>query len=351
MKRLVVCCDGTWNTADQKSPTNVARFHDSVSAVGDDGVEQRRHYHPGVGTDWWDRWAGGAFGVGLSEVVLDAYRWVVANFEPGDELFFVGFSRGAYTARSMVGLIRNCGVLRAAEFGRVHEAYDLYRRRDDTSAPDEAEAMAFRQRYAHETRIRFVGVWDTVGALGIPFSGNALVDRLNEPWHFHDTRLSSTVDHARQALAIDERRRPFAPAVWAPPTSDDVPRRQVWFPGVHSDVGGGYPERQLADVTLRWMVDGAADAGLAFRAGTPGVAPDAADSAVHTGTGCDPAHDSMTLFYRLLTPLSRVIGDVDPGTEAAASTALSRRDNAACGYAPENLRTYLAQAGSHVDKV
>ncbi|MDQ4117997.1 MAG: DUF2235 domain-containing protein [Actinomycetota bacterium] len=349
MKRLVVCCDGTWNTADQQSPTNVARFHDSVAPRGDDGVEQRPHYHPGVGTNWWDRWAGGAFGVGLSEIVLDAYRWVVANFEPGDELFLVGFSRGAYTARSTVGLIRNCGVLRPAEFGRVHEAYDLYRRRDPASGPDAVEAKAFRERYAHETRIRFVGVWDTVGALGIPFSGNALVNRINKPWHFHDTKLSSTVDHARQALAIDERRRPFAPAVWAPPASGDVPRRQVWFPGVHSDVGGGYPDRQLADVTLRWIVEGAADAGLAFHAGTPGAAP-AVHAAANAGVGCDPVHDSMTLAYRLLVPLSRTIGEVDHGTEAAASTAVARQENPACRYAPENLRTYLL-SGGHVDKV
>ena len=352
MKRLVVSCDGTWNTADQQSPTNVTRFHDSVALVGNDGVEQRPHYHRGVGTDWWDRLAGGAFGVGLSEVVLDAYRWVVANFEPGDELFFLGFSRGAYTARSTVGLIRNCGVLRPAEFGRVREAYDLYRRRDKESAPDAAAAQEFRANYAHEqvTRIRFVGVWDTVGSLGVPLSGSALVDRVNEPWHFHDTKLSSTVDHARQALAIDERRRPFEPAVWAPPTSGDVPRRQVWFPGVHSDVGGGYPDRQLADVTLRWMVEGAVEAGLAFRPGTPGAAP-AADPTPNAGVGCDPIHDSMTLAYRLLVPLSRTVGAVDPGTEAAASTAVSRQENAACGYAPENLRTYLASPGSHVDKV
>jgi len=350
VRRLVVCCDGTWNTADQKSPTNVTRFYDGVALVGDDGVEQRSHYHPGVGVQWWDRLAGGAFGVGLSEIVLDAYRWVVANFEPGDELYLIGFSRGAYTARSTAGLIRNCGVLRAAEFGRVREAYELYRRRDEESAPDRRQAQEFRTQYSHETRIRFVGVWDTVGALGVPFSGSALVERVDERLQFHDTKLSSTVDHARQALAIDERRRPFAPAVWAPPASGDVPRRQVWFPGVHSDVGGGYQDRQPPDVTLRWMVEGAAEAGLAFRPGTPGAGP-AAGAGVNAGVGCDPIHDSMTLAYRLLRPLTRTIGGTDPGTEAAASTAVARQENAACGYAPENLRTYLASQGSHVDKL
>ncbi len=342
MKRLVICCDGTWNTADQQSPTNVKLLSDAVAPTDAGGTQQLVQYHEGLGVHWWDRWAGGAFGVGLSQIVVDVYGWVVANFEPGDELFFVGFSRGAYTARSTVGLIRNCGVLRKPEFGRIPEAYELYRRRDPASGPDAPEAIAFRQQHAHETRIRFVGVWDTVGALGIPFSGVALVDQLNAPWQFHDTKLSSTVDDARQALAIDERRRPFSPAVWEPPAAGQVSRRQLWFPGVHSDVGGGYPDRQLADTTLRWMADGAAGAGLAFRAGIPGAAP---------GPGCDPLHDSMTLFYRLLVPFGRPLGEADPAGEAAASNAVARMNNPDCRYTPDNLRTYLGGPAPQIDPV
>src|SRR6266540_1375162 len=211
-KRLVLCCDGTWNTAEQKSPTNVTKLYNALAREDAAGNEQRPFYHVGVGVKPSERIRGGAFGFGLSRNVKDTYRFIVENFEPGDELFFFGFSRGAFTARSTAGFVRNSGILRRENIDRVDQAYALYRSR--SAHPRGEEAQLFRNSYSHETRIRFIGVWDTVGALGIPLSGLRLVNLVNRRWQFHDTELSSTVDAAFQALAIDEQRGPFRPAIW-----------------------------------------------------------------------------------------------------------------------------------------
>ena len=352
-KRLVVCCDGTWNTPDQTSrgqptPTNVTKIALSVAAVDPTGISQRLYYHPGVGVGPWDHFRGGAFGVGLSRNVIDAYRFLVDSYEPGDELFFFGFSRGAFTARSVVGLVRNSGILRREHADRSNEAYMLYRSR--RAHPRGVAATLFRRSYCHEPRIRFIGVWDTVGALGIPDLGFGLSRLFNRRWRFHDTTLSSHVDAAFQALAIDERRRPFAPAVWQPqPDATDQVLEQVWFSGVHCDVGGGYPATSLSDVALLWMVEKATDCGLAFipDAFAGALAPDGADRPTPTGREFvarpDPLgthHESRTRFYRLVRPYLRPIGGSDNSFEAVASTAMQRREKLA-DYKPANLSSYL----------
>ena len=223
-KRLVICCDGTWNTPDQSDGgrpalTNVAKVALSVSRSSEANVEQRVYYQHGVGVSRWEHIRGGAFGFGLSRNVREAYRFIVENYEPGDELFFFGFSRGAFTARSTVGLIRNAGILRRENAARIDEAYSLYR--DRAVHPNDLESQLFRRTYSFETRIRFIGVWDTVGALGIPLSGVRGLKAITSRWEFHDTALSSIVDAAYQALAIDERRGPFEPAIWEPQTGSD----------------------------------------------------------------------------------------------------------------------------------
>lgn len=335
-KRLILCCDGTWNTARQRAPTNVPRFCDAIAPTAADGTVQRAFYHAGVGTGRWDRLRGGAFGFGLSGVVKDAYRIVVDNYEPGDELFFLGFSRGAFTARSTTGLIRNAGILRRENRDRVDDAYALYRTKE---GPDAPEALDFRRRYslADRTPIRFVGVWDTVGSLGIPNLGvpglGWLARWVNRRWAFHDVKLSTRVAAAYHALSIDESRRPFEPAVWQPqPNAGDQVLEQVWFAGDHSDVGGGYADRRLADITLWWLTDRARRCGLACGDVTP--AP--LDAAAAMGA----LHDSRTGLFRMLPPYQRRLGAVDPDHEAAASTAIARRD--AGGYGPPGLAVYLA---------
>ncbi|MGH3622535.1 MAG: DUF2235 domain-containing protein [Sciscionella sp.] len=343
-KRLVVCCDGTWNTADQKkddgpAPTNVVRVAKAVTPRDAEGVEQRVFYHPGVGTKPGERMSGGMFGFGLSQDVRDVYRFLVRTFEPGDELFFFGFSRGAFTARSTVGFIHNCGLLRREHADRIDEAYELYRNRRDRTKPKNTEAQLFRRSYSHEPRIRFIGVWDTVGALGIPLSGLRLVNLINRRWQFHDTKLSSSVDAAFQALAIDERRGPFRPAMWTPPKRAGTPRvEQVWFAGVHSDIGGGYPKDEcaLADITLLWMVDRAHSCGLAFDT-TALDAPSAPDP-------LGQLHTSRKGVYRLVPAFNRSIGTTDPEHEWAASTAVKRYEQTAA-YQPADLVTYLGKGG------
>ncbi|MEO9138565.1 MAG: DUF2235 domain-containing protein [Jatrophihabitans sp.] len=192
---------------------------------------------------------GGAFGFGLSRDVRDAYRFLVTHFEPGDEVFFFGFSRGAFTARSTAGFVRNCGILRPDEADRVDEAYAQYRSR--TAHPRGVQAQLFRHSFSNETRICFIGGWDTVGALGVPLSGARFLNSLNRGSQFHDTALSTTVDAAYQALAIDEKRKPFRPAVWRKQPST-VPQdvEQVRFAGVHCNLGGDYADHALSDVAL-----------------------------------------------------------------------------------------------------
>lgn len=352
-KRLVLCCDGTWAIPDQNDdgcpcPTNVTKFALGIDnkGVDDNGdeIEQRVFYHRGVGTGRRDRLDGGAFGVGLSRDVLAAYQFILENFQPGDELFLLGFSRGAYTARSTAGLIRNAGILRRRFRSRLREAYALYRDRTPTTNPRAIEATLFRRSYSHETRIRCVAVWDTVGALGIPLTGIPVVDRFNRRWEFHDTNLSTTVDNAFQALAIDERRKPFAPTMWQQQDGADGQRlEQVWFAGSHGDVGGGNRNSSLSDIALLWMIDCCESCGLAFR-------PNTFQGAAHSGTGGftvvaapdegGPIQESRTGFWRLLPPYLRPIGVRDPAHERVAETAMNRHQNYP-NYRPPNLAKYL----------
>ena len=212
-RRLIVCCDGTWNVFGQKHPTNVVKLYQAIAGTDDAGVIQDSVYVAGVGTKPWHKVRGGALGLGLSKNVKKGYLELVDMYEPGDEIFLFGFSRGAYTARSIAGFIRNAGLLSREHRGRLDEAFALYRDRDRSSAPSGERAVEFREQYSHEVPIRFIGVWDTVGSLGIPLSGK-LFEWINRRWAFHDTQLSSTVAAAYHALAIDEKRGPFKPTLW-----------------------------------------------------------------------------------------------------------------------------------------
>lgn len=361
-KRLVVCCDGTWNTPDQASdgkacPTNVTKVALSVAEHDATGMRQVLYYHPGVGAGvgGWDHLRGGAFGVGLSRNILDTYRFLVANYAPGDELFFFGFSRGAFTARSTAGFVRNCGILRKECADRVDEAYALYRSRE--AHPRGVQATLFRRSYSDEPPVRFIGVWDTVGSLGVPNVGLGLAKLFNRRWRFHDTDLSTKVEAAFQALAIDERRRPFRPSVWTQqPEAKNQQLEQVWFSGVHCDVGGGYADASLADVALMWMVEKAESCGLAFRPGafataTAGSEGSAATAVFVVGPNAlGPRHESRTKFYRLVRPFIRPIGAAEPRHESVASSVVQRWDDDD-GYRPTNLATYLDGSGSRVTDV
>lgn len=349
-KRIVVCCDGTWATPDQTDdgqarPTNVTKLALAIDAAGRDeagtDLEQRVFYHRGIGSGPQNRLGGGAFGAGLSHDVIAAYRFIVGNYQPGDELFLFGFSRGAYTARSTAGLIRNAGVLRRRFRNRLNEAYSLYMDRTATAHPRSVEAILFRRSFSYETRIKCIAVWDTVGALGIPLTGVPLVDRLNRRWAFHDVDLSTTVDNAFQALAIDEKRRPFVPTLWHQQSDAGSQRlEQVWFTGTHGDVGGGNRSSELSDIPLKWIVDRAQTCGLAFRPETLQESPLDADSPYLSAI-----QESRTGLWRLLPAYIRPIGTTDPSHEHVAPSAMQRHQ-ADPTYRPPNLVDYLEAEGA-----
>jgi len=258
-RKLAVLFDGTWNNV--KDRTNVVRLAELIAARSDDGSEQLPpFYDKGVGTHALDRLTGGIFGYGLSENIRDGYRWLAANYRPGDEIFIFGFSRGAYTARSLAGLIRKCGILHSAQDSMVQRAYDLYRNK--TIHPDSSEANAFRADFAQEARIKFIGVWDTVGSLGVPFTG---VPFGRDYFQWHDTKLSKIVDYAYHALAIDEHREDFSATLWSARKPGNIDVEQRWFCGAHSNIGGGYRRDPLPTLALAWLMQKAGACGLAFK--------------------------------------------------------------------------------------
>jgi uncharacterized protein (DUF2235 family) len=304
-RKLVVCCDGTWNTP--RAETNVFRTYrflrerlgnpgepglrgGTVTCSGHarDGSEVMLFYDPGVGTNWFDRLAGGGLGAGLSDNVRDAYHFLAQRFTAGAEIYVFGFSRGAYTARSLCGFIRAAGLLKEPvgekEVWRAYMDYYVtepavvarpggwslgqvrsWLRREAGDVVGQLGGPALDKLPRHDgVKVRFLGVYDTVGALGVPLPDAA---RLNEPIvGFHDTALSGLVEHAVHALAVDERRGPYTPTLWtqvaagAALTEQTV--LQVWFPGVHSDIGGGYRDKGIGDITWDFMMRQAARRGL-----------------------------------------------------------------------------------------
>ena len=340
-RRLVICCDGTWNTPDQKEedracPTNVVKMARAILPQAPDGTPQVVFYHEGVGTSaGLDHVTGGAFGVGLSKLIEDTYRFLVDNYVDRDDLYFFGFSRGAYAVRSTAGLIRNCGILQKLHADRFPEAYGLYRRDDADAEPEGREAIAFRRAFSREVKIKFIGVWDTVGALGIP--GHLLGDLAKEFWEFHDVKLSRIVENAYQALAIDEKREDFKPTLWeqqAGATNQTL--EQVWFAGVHCNVGGGYQESGLSDSAFLWMKKKAAACGLAFD-------QEYIDKIIKPNP-LGELRDSRTGIFHLRRGFVRPIGSGTNTAEAVHARVKERMDKDPT-YKPENLVAYVNKGG------
>ncbi len=301
MKRIAIFCDGTWNRLSAPNPTHVARLARAVTPSAVDGVKQLVYYQQGVGTGRgtngiarkMDRLLGGALGWGLDDNIVEAYRNLIFWYEPGDEIFIFGFSRGAYTARSLAGLIRTAGLPPRTHLPRLQEAVSLYRARGDDTHPDAERSRRFRRSFAPLTatsktdlewrrsqgdedafllRLAYLGVWDTVGALGLPGVFGAVSKVINRKYAFHDADLSRMVRAARHAVAIDERRRFYPPTMWDNldalngPEANEEQRtyRQEWFPGVHSVVGGSGVVPGLSAFSADWVVEGARDLKLEF---------------------------------------------------------------------------------------
>ncbi len=356
-RRLVLLFDGTWNKPE--SNTNVERLRLLVAPVDAHGNTQLVNYIPGVGVKrGLAHLSGGAFGYGLSDHVRNGYRWLCQTWQPGDEIYLFGFSRGAYTARSLGGLIRKCGLLKCARDGsvakaEVNRAYDFYR--DVATRPSDPLAVTFRINHSIEVDIHFIGVWDTVGSLGIPHTASWF-PFARARYRFHDTELSKIVKHAYQALALDEHREDFKPAVWTrnPHTvkagesltskkQEQIEVEQCWFIGSHSDVGGGNDRDGagrrpdlLPDLPLAWLQDKAIAAGLAC---TERFQP-ASDAT--TGTPRDSYKEFMYGIYKEFKPaFDRSLGD---GVNEKVDASVWRRWLADPGYRSPSLVRALAQA-------
>jgi Uncharacterized alpha/beta hydrolase domain (DUF2235) len=365
-KNLIVCCDGTWNDPDEQRhhesrPTNVAKLALMLASDFEaDGAAQPRqlvHYEKGVGTSARERLIGGGFGYGLSRNIRNGYRFLAEYYDPGDRVYLFGFSRGAYTARSLAGLIHNCGILRKECVGQVDAAFAFYRDRTNQTHPKTIAAQLFREMHSHaKSKVYFTGVWDTVGALGIPelvpgwkelskvFSG------WKEMWGFHDTRLGPDVTFAYQALAIDEQRPPYEPTLWL---QNDKPcaeqtLEQVWFAGVHSEVGGGTSDTSLSDIALLWMLDKACAAEVRLKPGQPDAGFGELELAAPGPDYSAPIVQSRRGAWQLLHPLHRLR---DPSVKSApqqrvASSAERRFEERIGGYSPQGLKEYLAEFGT-----
>ncbi len=302
MKRIAIFCDGTWNRPDAEHLTNVAKLSNATMRVGTDKqtgatISQMVIYVPGVGTgrgsSWVsrkiDQYGGGAFGWGLDATLMEAYSHLAANYEIGDQIYIFGFSRGAFTARSLAGLIRTAGLPTPEKISEIPSALAQYRKRNGKTHPDDDGPMKFRRDFspkiatstdeiddrkargltAYLLKIAYVGVWDTVGALGVP-NAFLISGLFNKRYKFHDLQLSSSVRAARHAVAVDEQRRSFLPTVWD--NLEDLNHRlpdgeadryfQQWFPGTHGAVGGGGAIVGLSAGTLQWIAKGAEEAGL-----------------------------------------------------------------------------------------
>lgn len=274
-RKLIVCCDGTWNETESAEngklvATNVLKFTRALLPINpSDNSNQIIFYDAGVGTgNALDKLLGGAFGMGIERNIQDAYRFLATNYMPGDEIFCLGFSRGAYTVRSLCGLIDTIGLLTKTDLEQLPAAYKYYRTPPNKRGGDKNLRTLDLIQAAKEAdrlpQIKFVGVWDTVGALGVP---TPLLGRISRSrWvGFHDTSLGENIQHAYHALAIDEQRGSFRPNLWTS-TGKAKQIKQVWFAGVHSNIGGGYPDSGLSDITLEWMIKQAQQQGLVFDA-------------------------------------------------------------------------------------
>jgi hypothetical protein len=283
-KRLIVTCDGTWLDADngltnghKQPPSNVSRIGWAIKDTSRDGIPQIVNYQAGVGTMGGPaaRIVGGATGLGIRENMRTAYTYLAANWRPGDEIFILGFSRGAFTARTVGGMVGAMGLLTRAGLPYFNEIFEDWEHRFDDRyvskfphVPFPEKRIPFDEHYVHELSrrglttlnvpIKAICCWDTVGSLGIPRVPWLEGLRLQAPgmhdYEFYDTRLHPCVENAFQALALDERRAPFSPALWEKRDNNTTNLVQCWFPGVHSNVGGGYDDQELADITLAWMI-------------------------------------------------------------------------------------------------
>lgn len=378
-KRIVICADGTWNKPDRsekvrrhiennkclkpswtRQPSNVVKLARAILPKASDGVNQVVYYDSGIGTNigLYDKLFGGAFGVGLSQNILDCYRFLVHNYDDTDEIYLFGFSRGAFTVRSLAGFIQRCGLLAKENIYWTPEAYKIYRLPYYENESD-VDSLIFRlmpewvqsrmmEKYKRKSdkhkecvenfreinkvrdlKIKFLGVWDTVGSLGIPG-----IRGLLRKYRFHNVNLGSNIQYAYQALAIDEQRKPFKPSLWSAKGLSNQVLEQMWFAGVHKNIGGGYSPDGLANCAMHWLLDKAKfnGQGLEFNEDYLKYFEEHPESKLQ---------NSMTWYYRLLGKYERPIGEQEGGFESV-HPSVYERIKLKKEYEPKKIKEYLS---------
>ncbi len=414
MKRLIVCCDGTWQKLTSTYPTNVVKIAQAIQSSSSSGTPQIVFYDEGVGSGnaaeklmaKGDKILGGAFGLGIDNNIQDAYRFLCLNYEPGDEIYLFGFSRGAYTVRSLAGLIRNSGGLllrrnireapiayetyrdrsltlkEKEKFRRLpipreyrfdadavkecrEQAHKIYSDRSQLSLEDaeqdteaarkdlgqkEAKVRELLKRYSlverndadnrQEAKITLLGCWDTVGSLGVPKQIPFLSDWVNEKYKFHDTFLSSIIENAVHAVAIDEIRAVFNVTPMLRKPGDNRPLCQAWFPGGHGCIGGGSKEDSpLSNAALEWMIEQIADLKLGLEFDR---------TKIEDGTISNPLADFDNTPEGIYQLTGEVLREIPAGQFANLHKSVLERWSKRGDYRPKNLQLYASQLNSPV---
>jgi len=318
-RRLVLLFDGTWNR--RESTTNVFR----ASLVLDRSPEQLIFYTEGIGTDKGTKLRGGALAIGLSTKILGGYLWLMEHYRQDDDVYVLGFSRGAFSARSLVGVLSLVGLLRPDAGATIRQAIAAARGADASRE----KLSVFRTKFSRELPVKYIGVWDTVAALGPKRS-------LGVPWlereAFHKVDLAPTVEKARHALALDENRRLYNAALWHRPLESRQSLEQRWFAGAHANVGGGYDEDSLFIRPLHWLLS-EANLTIDWKVTLP-------TPAFYASTPHSPLdEDAMGAFYltQWLKPFSRKVCLTDESVQTIDYTVFERLIGNA-SYRPENLR-------------
>ncbi|MFB6453521.1 DUF2235 domain-containing protein [Bradyrhizobium tunisiense] len=363
-KRLVVFLDGTWNAVN--SNTNVWRMRALCAPKDAAGTQQLIYYEVGV-----NGFLGGVFGKGLDENIRLAYEWLVENYNDGDEIFIFGFSRGAYTARSLAGLVAKLGILKPGSPIGIAQLYDRYKRANeetiwrlaDLQSSGNLQNITTEERwllkYSQRAEVKVVGVWDTVGSLGLKAFSIDGISR--STFDFLETGLRIHILNGYHALAIDEHRGDFAPTLWDvrhpkdPKAVIAAPRdissvEQRWFVGAHANVGGGYATDLLPQTPLRWIMKKAESQGLAFRSDV-----DLDGDALSAPLADSYKEFAYGLYSRVTRPLYRTIGqepDVrDDGTHVTVNETIDKsvfdRWRTDPTYRPGNLVEWADR--KHVD--
>lgn len=258
-KNIVVFSDGTGQEGGEGANTNIYKL---FNIIEDRTSQQISFYDPGLGTGW-RKLSGNVSGAGISKNILECYTFIFENFEAGDQIYLFGFSRGAATVRSLTSFIHYFGIIPKSRPELIKQAYKIYKIENEHERKRKADEFVSKH-HTMWTRIKFLGCYDTVAALGLPIKPlSVLMNKIPGMQHkFQNFKLNETVENAYQVLAIDDERETFHPILW---DADALPYqtiKQVWFCGMHTDVGGGYDEPALSDIPFAWMKNMAVNHGL-----------------------------------------------------------------------------------------